>query len=119
MNVQQPNEILSFIKNIKSVNLYVLSNRFFVAFALITVGCVIGETSIAIAQETQLNVNTSRNNTISIPLNSTEIELGSDDKPTVVTWLDTNGSEDNTPVINIDNQKFWKFFDSLIENINK
>jgi hypothetical protein len=119
MDIQQSNEIFSFIKNIKSVNLYVLSNRFFVAFALITVGCVIGETSIAIAQETQLNVNTTTQNNITlIPLNSTEIELGSDDKPTIVTWLDTNGFEDNTPVINIDNQKFWKFFDPLIENIN-
>jgi hypothetical protein len=53
-----------------------------------------GETSIAIAQESQPNVNTTtQNNTTSIPLDSTEIELGSDDKPMVVTWLETNSSK--------------------------
>jgi hypothetical protein len=54
----------------------------------------IGETSITIAQESQPNVNTTttQNNTTSIPLNSTEIELGSDDEPIVVTWIETNSS---------------------------
>jgi hypothetical protein len=44
-----------------------------------------------------------------IPLNSTEIELGSDDEPIVVTWLETNISKiDNTPVIDVDNQLVTK-----------
>jgi hypothetical protein len=57
---------------------------------------VIGETSIAIAQESQPNVNTTtttQNNTTSIPYNSTEIELGSHDEPIVVIWLETNISK--------------------------
>jgi hypothetical protein len=56
---------------------------------------VIGETSIAIAQESQPNVNTTttQNNTTSIPFNSTEIELGSHDEPIVVIWLETNISK--------------------------
>lgn len=98
-----------------------LSSRCFVSVSLFIIGFVISETSIVVAQESQLNINTTRNNdnTTPIPLNSTEIELGSDDKPIVVTWPETNSTEiDYTPVINIDNQKFWKFFDPLLENIN-
>lgn len=121
MEARPPNEILSSIKNIKFANLNVLSSRCFVSVSLFIIGFVISETSIVVAQESQLNVNTTRNNnnTTSIPLNSTEIVLGSDDKSKVVTWSETNSTEiDNTPIINIDNQKFWKFFDPLLENIN-
>lgn len=71
-----------------------LSSRCFLSVSLFIIGFVISETSIVVAQESQPNVNTTRNNTVSsIPLNPTEIELGSDDKPTVVTWSEINGSE--------------------------
>jgi hypothetical protein len=54
----------------------------------------IGEALIAIAQESQPNVNTTtQNNTASIPINSTEIELGTNDEPIVMTWLETNSSD--------------------------
>jgi hypothetical protein len=102
MDTQSSNEILS-IKNMKFANFNVLSSRYFVIISLFIIGFVISETSIVIAQE-------SRNKTISlIPLNSTEIELG----------IDKPGFEiDKSLVINIDNQKFWKFFDPLLEYIN-
>ena len=121
MDARPPNKVLSSIKNIKFVNLNVLSSRCFVSVSLFIIGFVISETSIVVAQESQLNVNSARNNNnmTSIPLNSTEIELGSDDKPIVVTWPETNNTGINkTPVINIDNQNFWKFFDPLLENSN-
>lgn|SRR5918994_6353089 len=102
MDTQSSNEILS-IKNMKFANFNVLSSRYFVIISLFIIGFVISKTSIVIAQE-------SRNKTISlIPLNSTEIELG----------IDKPGFEiDKSLVINIDNQKFWKFFDPLLEYIN-
>jgi hypothetical protein len=54
----------------------------------------IGETSIVISQESHPNVNTTtQNNITSIPLNSTEIELGSHNEPIVVIWLETNSSK--------------------------
>src|ERR671918_1297545 len=107
MGALSSNEIPS-IKNMKFVNFNVVSSRYFVIISLFIIGFVISETSIVIAQESQPNVNTIRDKTTSlIPLNSTEIELG----------IDNPGFEiDNTPVINIDNQKFWKFFDPLLEN---
>jgi len=67
MDIQQFNEILSSIKNMKFVNLNVLSSRYFAAFIVFRVGFVIGETSIAIAQESQLNDNINRNNLAPIP----------------------------------------------------
>jgi hypothetical protein len=45
----------------------VLSSRYFAAFIVFRVGFVIGETSIAIAQESQLNDNINRNNLAPIP----------------------------------------------------
>ena len=74
------------------------------------IGSAITETMVAIAQESQLNGNISRNNTTA--LNSTD----SDGKNIDVTWLQSNKTNANsTPTIRVSNEDFWKIFDQLFE----
>jgi len=70
------------------------------------VGFIISETLVAIAQP---NGNISRNNT-------TALDLGSDGKNIVVTWLQSNKTNANsTPTISVSNEDFWKIFGPLFE----
>ena len=70
------------------------------------VGFIISETLVAIAQP---NGNISRNNT-------TALDLGSDGKNIVITWLETNKTNTiSAPMINISNEDFWKIFGPLFE----
>ena len=70
------------------------------------VGFIISETLVAIAQP---NGNIIRNNT-------TALDLGSDGKNIVITWLETNKTNTiSAPMINISNEDFWKIFGPLFE----
>src|SRR5262245_37916729 len=74
------------------------------------------ETTAAGTQHDLLNDSISQNNSIQSSLNSTDIKLEPDDKQIVVTWLDANETEaDNSPVINITSQEFWKTFSPLLK----
>ena len=73
---------------------------------VVTVGFTISETIVAIAQP---NGNISRNNI-------TALDLGSDGKKIVVTWLESNKTNANsTPMISVSNEDFWKIFGPLFE----
>jgi hypothetical protein len=64
---------------------------------------------VAIAQESQPNGNISRNNI-------TALDLDSDDKNIVVTWLESNKTNTNSaPMIRVSNEDFWKIFGPLFE----
>ena len=70
------------------------------------VGFTISETIAAIAQP---NGNISRNNT-------TALDLDSDGKNIIVTWLESNKTNANsTPTISVSNEDFWKIFGPLFE----
>ena len=70
------------------------------------VGFIISETQVVIAQP---NGNIIRNNT-------TALDLGSDGKNIVITWLETNKTNTiSAPMINISNEDFWKIFGPLFE----
>jgi hypothetical protein len=61
-----------------------------------------GVVGVNISTKAQIQTQTKQ-----IPLNSTEIELGSGDKPKVVTWLKANETEvHNSPSNSINNQEF-------------
>ena len=73
---------------------------------VVTVGFTISETIAAIAQP---NGNISRNNT-------TALDLDSDGKNIIVTWLESNKTNANsTPTISVSNEDFWKIFGPLFE----
>ncbi len=73
---------------------------------VVTVGFTISETIAAIAQP---NGNISRNNI-------TALDLGSDGKKIVVTWLESNKTNANsTLTISVSNEDFWKIFGPLFE----
>ena len=73
------------------------------------IGSAITETMVAIAQESQSNGNISRNNI-------TALDLDSDDKNIVVTWLESNKTNTNSaPMIRVSNEDFWKIFGPLFE----
>jgi hypothetical protein len=70
------------------------------------VGFIISETLVAIAQPSG---NSSHNNT-------TALDLDSDGKNIVVTWLQSNKTNANsTPTISVSNEDFWKIFGPLFE----
>jgi hypothetical protein len=70
------------------------------------VGFIISETLVAIAQP---NGNISRNNT-------TALDLGSDGKNIVITWLETNKTNTiSAPIIRVSNEDLWKIFGPLFE----
>ena len=72
----------------------------------VMVGFIISETMAVIAQP---NGNISRNNT-------TALDLGSDGKKIVVTWLQSNKTNANsTLTISVSNEDFWKIFGPLFE----
>ena len=72
----------------------------------VLVGFTISETIAAIAQP---NGNISRNNT-------TALDLDSDGKNIIVTWLESNKTNANsTPTISVSNEDFWKIFGPLFE----
>jgi hypothetical protein len=72
----------------------------------VLVGFTISETIAAIAQP---NGNISRNNT-------TALDLDSDGKNIIVTWLQSNKTNANsTPTISVSNEDFWKIFGPLFE----
>ena len=72
----------------------------------VMVGFMISETMAVIAQP---NGNISRNNT-------TALDLGSDGKKIVVTWLESNKTNANsTLTISVSNEDFWKIFGPLFE----
>ena len=77
---------------------------------------ILNESTFAVAEQSLLNDNIGRNISLQSSLNSTSIMLESDDKHIVITWLEENGTEtNNTPVINITSQEFWKAFTPLLE----
>jgi len=74
---------------------------------VVTVGFIISETLVAIAQPSG---NSSHNNTTA--LNSTD----SDGKNIVVTWLQSNKTNIiSGPMIRVSNEDFWKIFGPLFE----
>ncbi len=75
----------------------------------------LNETTFAVAQQSPLNDNISRNNSTQSSLNSTNIKLESDDKHIVIIWLEANKTETDSPIINISSQEFWKAFSPLLE----
>jgi hypothetical protein len=75
----------------------------------------LNETTFAVAQQSPLNDNISRNNSTQSSLNSTNVKLESDDKRIVVIWLEANETETDIPIINISSQEFWKAFSPLLE----
>ena len=78
-----------------------------ILFIVDTVGFIISETLVAIAQPSG---NSSHNNTTA--LNSTD----SDGKNIVVTWLQSNKTNIiSGPMIRVSNEDFWKIFGPLFE----
>jgi hypothetical protein len=72
----------------------------------VLVGFTISEIMVAIAQP---NGNISHNNT-------TDLDLDSDSKNIVVTWLESNKTNVNSaPMISVSNVDFWKIFGPLLE----
>ena len=72
----------------------------------VMVGFIISETLVATAKQ---NGNSSRNST-------TALDLDSDGKNIVVTWLQSNKTNANsTPTISVSNEDFWKIFGPLFE----
>ena len=72
----------------------------------VLVGFTISETMVVIAQP---NGNISHNNT-------TDLDLDSDSKNIVVTWLESNETNTNSaPMISVSNKDFWKIFGPLFE----
>ena len=72
----------------------------------VMVGFTISDTMVAIAQ---LNGNISRNNT-------TALDLDSDGKNIVVTWLESNKTNvKSAQIISVSNEDFWKIFGPLLE----
>jgi hypothetical protein len=72
----------------------------------VIVGFTISETMVAIALS---NGNISHNNT-------TDLDLDSDSKNIVVTWLESNKTNVNSaPMISVSNEDFWKIFGPLLE----
>ena len=80
------------------------------------VGFVLSGVVNATAQKSKLEDSINQTNSIHSSLNSTNIKLEPDDKQIVITWLEANETEaDNTPVINITSQEFWKTFSPLLK----
>ena len=72
----------------------------------VIVGFTISETMVAIALS---NGNISHNNT-------TDLDLDSDSKNIVVTWLESDKTNVNSaPMISVSNEDFWKIFGPLLE----
>ncbi|MGH9986968.1 MAG: hypothetical protein ACRD8W_23740 [Nitrososphaeraceae archaeon] len=89
-------------------------NKCILTVIIAMIGFMISETMLVTAEESQLNNNISQSN--SIALNSTNIELDKENKNIVVTWLKTNETKtDNTPIISVSDQDFWKIFGPLLE----
>jgi hypothetical protein len=92
--------------------------HFVVIFTLTVfiIGLTITETIVTIAQES-LNSSTPK-----FP-NSTDVNLNSDDKHIVLTWLKINGTDvtesEKIPAFIVDKDDFWNTFDQLYESSNK
>jgi hypothetical protein len=72
----------------------------------VLVGFTISETMVVIAQP---NGNISHNNT-------TDLDLDSDSKNIVVTWLESNETNTNSaPMISVSNKDFWEIIGPLFE----
>jgi len=80
------------------------------------IGLTITETIVIIAQE---SLNSSKPK---FP-NSADVNLISDDKHIVLTWLKNNGTDvmesEKIPVFIVDKDDFWNTFDQLYESSNK
>ena len=90
---------------------------YIVNFTLIMfiIGLAINEAIVTVAKE---SLNSSKPK---FP-NSTDVQLISDGKHIVLTWLKINGTDatesDKTPVFIVDKDDFWKTFDQLYESSN-
>ncbi|MGH9979086.1 MAG: hypothetical protein ACRD8Z_25130 [Nitrososphaeraceae archaeon] len=71
----------------------------FIAVAMI--GFAVNETIVVTAQQKQMNVSNYTN---------------MDNQKIIVTWLKTNDTKTSvTPVISVNNEDFWKIFETLLE----
>ena len=73
------------------------------------------ETMAAVAQQSPLNDRIDQNNSELTSLKLANVKSKPDDKHIIVTWLKSNETEtdDNTSVLNVSRQDFWKMFDQL------
>ena len=73
------------------------------------------ETMAAVAQQSPLNDRIDQNNSELTSLKLANVKSEPDDKHIIVTWLKSNETEtdDNTSVLNVSRQDFWKMFDQL------
>lgn len=95
-----------------------MDNRLLVSI-LIIIGFTISQTNFVMAQPNQLNIN---NSVLIPPSNATDIELDSDDKRIILTWLKTNEKDitqsDQAAAFIIDKRDFLKAFGQLFGNLN-
>jgi hypothetical protein len=83
--------------------------------ALILILLPLCETMAAVTQQGLLNDRISQNYSELTSLNLTNIRLEQENNHAPITWLKSNESEsdDDTLVLNVSKQDFWKMFDQL------
>ena len=91
-------------------------NIIVVSIVISILGLAISETTTAtIGKGSLLNDDNTRQRN-STALNTTNTMPLSPGKKIIITWLETNGTnETNSPVINISNEDFWKAFGPLLK----
>jgi len=76
-----------------------MNKHFVIIIATVMIGFAVSETVVVTAQSNSTN---------------------SDRRTIIVTWLETNRiTTDNTPMISISNEEFWKNFRPLLEQLNR
>lgn len=86
-----------------------------VSIVIAIFGLAVSETTATIGKVSLLN-NDNTSQSDSTALNTTNTMLSSPGKKIIITWLETNGTnETNSPIINISNEDFWNAFGPLLK----
>lgn len=106
--LQQLNYLNSMLNMMLASSLYAIINKYIMSLVIVLIGFMISETSVATAEEKQMNESFSQSNF-------------TDRKNIVVTWLETNKTmPENVKVFSISDEDFWMVFEPLLEqSINR
>jgi hypothetical protein len=87
-----------------------------VSIVIAILGLAISETTTATIGKVSLLNNDNSSQSDSTALNTTNTMFSLPGKKVIITWLETNGTnETNSPIINISNEDFWKAFGPLLK----